>query len=45
VANIELNKPEELSSVVRQFQGQKVAIEYERDGNKATANAQINSRN
>ncbi len=45
IANIELNKPEELSSVVRQFQGQKVAIEYDRDGEKAIANAQINTRN
>jgi membrane-associated protease RseP (regulator of RpoE activity) len=45
IANVELNKPEELSSVVRKFQGQNVAIEYERDGNKAIANAQINSRN
>ena len=45
IANAELNKPEELSGVVRQFQGQKVAIEYERDGKKSIATAQINSRN
>lgn len=45
LAETELNKPEELSPLVRKFQGQNVAIEYEREGNKAIANAQINSRN
>ncbi len=45
LADTELNKPEELSPLVRKFQGQNVAIEYEREGNKAIANAQINSRN
>ena len=45
IGNIELNKPEELSDVVRKFQGQKVAIEYARDGDKAITTAQINSRN
>ncbi len=45
IANIELNKPEELSDVVRKFQGQKVAIEYARGGDKAITTAQINSRN
>jgi hypothetical protein len=45
IANADLNKPEELSGIVRQFQGQKVAIEYERDGEKSIATAQINSRN
>ncbi len=43
--DVELGKPEELSSVVRQFQGQNVAIEYEREGAKNIAQAQINSRN
>ncbi len=45
VAGNELNKPEELSSIVRQYQGQDVAIEYERAGEKNVAKAQINSRN
>jgi PDZ domain len=45
IAGNDLNKPEELSGVVRKYQGQNVAIEYERGGNKAIANAQINSRN
>lgn len=45
IKDIELGKPEELSSVVRQFQGQNVAIEYEREGAKNIAQAQINSRN
>jgi hypothetical protein len=45
IAGNDLNKPEELSGVVRKYQGQQVAIEYEREGNKAIANAQINSRN
>ena len=45
IANVELNKPEELSSVVRKYQGQNVAIEFERAGIKNTASAQINTRN
>ena len=43
-AGNELNNPEELSSIVRQYQGQDVAIEYERSGNKNTTKAQINTR-
>jgi hypothetical protein len=45
IKDVELGKPEELSSVVRQFQGQNVAIEYEREGTKNIAQAHINSRN
>jgi hypothetical protein len=45
INDIALNKPEEFSAVVRQFQGQNVAIEYEREGNKSIARAQINTRN
>ena len=45
IANVELNKPEELSSVLRKYQGQNVAIEFERAGIKNTASAQINTRN
>ena len=45
LANNQLNKPEELSAVVRKHQGQEVAVEYERNGEKNTAKAQINSRN
>jgi hypothetical protein len=45
ISGVELNKPEELSDLVRKFQGQNVAIEYKREGNKAIATAQINSRN
>jgi len=45
IKDVELGKPEELSSVVRQFQGQNVAIEYEREGTKNIAEAHINSRN
>ena len=44
VAGNELHKPEELSSIVRQYQGQNVAIEYERAGEKNVAKAQINTR-
>ena len=44
VAGNELNKPEELSSIVRRYQGQDVAIEYERGGSKNIAKAQINTR-
>lgn len=45
IGTTELNKPEELSAVVRQLQGQKVTIEYERAEAKAITTAQINSRN
>jgi hypothetical protein len=45
IKDVELGKPEELSSVVRQFQGQNVAIEYEREGTKNIVQAHINSRN
>ena len=44
ISDAELNKPEELSPLVRKFQGQNVAIEYERSGNKNTTKAQINTR-
>ena len=40
----ELNKPEELSGVVRKLQGQKVAIAYEHEGEVKTTQATINSR-
>ncbi len=45
IDNVELNKPEELSSAVQKHQGQNVAIEFERAGIKNTANAQINTKN
>ncbi len=45
LAETALNKPEQLSPLVRKFQGQNVAIEYEREGQKRVANAQLNSRN
>ena len=45
LADIELNKPEELSPLVRQFQGQNVVIDYEREGVMNVVKAQINSRN
>ena len=45
IADNELNKPEELSGLVRKYQGQNVAIEYERAGEKKLAIAQINNRN
>jgi hypothetical protein len=40
----DLNKPEELSKVVREHQGKSVAIAYERDGVMNTVKAQINQR-
>ncbi|MGB7814972.1 MAG: PDZ domain-containing protein [Methylotenera sp.] len=40
-----LDKPEELSTLARQLQGQNVTIEYEREGNKAATSAQINRKN
>ena len=45
ISDVELNKPEELSSVVRKFQGQNVVIEYARNAVKATTKAQINAKN
>jgi PDZ domain len=44
IANIELNKPEELSSVVGKNQGQNVVIEFEHDGEKVATKADINKR-
>ncbi|MBX9676730.1 MAG: PDZ domain-containing protein [Methylotenera sp.] len=44
LAGNSLNKPEELSMVVRKHQGQEVAVEYERNGEKSMAMAQINAR-
>lgn len=44
VADIALVKPEELSALVRKSQGQEVAIEYERGGERKIAKAQINTR-
>lgn len=44
VAGNELNNPEELSGVVRKYQGQSIAIEFERGGEKKVANAEINKR-
>ena len=44
IADVELNKPEELSSLVRQYQGKTVKIAYERNGQTATADASINQR-
>ena len=44
ISDAELNKPEELLPLVRKLQGQNVAIEYERGGNKNIAKAQINTR-
>jgi S1-C subfamily serine protease len=44
IAGNELNKPEELSGVVRKYQGQSIAIEFERGGEKKVANAEINKR-
>lgn len=45
LADNQLNKPEELSAMVREHQGQEVALEYERNGEKNSAKAQINRRN
>ena len=45
ISDVELNKPEELSPLVRKFQGQEVAIEYARNDVKVATKAQINSRN
>lgn len=45
IADVELNKPDELSSVVRKLQGQNVLIEYARNDVKATTKAQINAKN
>jgi PDZ domain len=40
----ELNKAEELSKVVREYQGKQVTIAYEREGTAKTAQATINKR-
>jgi PDZ domain len=45
IADIELNKPEELSALVGKNQGKNVVIEYERDEEKVATKAQINRRN
>ena len=45
ISDVELNKPEELSSVVKKFQGQDVVIEYARNDAKVATKAQINIRN
>ena len=45
LADNQLNKPEELSSVVRKYQGQEVTVEYERNGQKAMTKAQVNAKN
>ncbi len=39
-----LDKPEELSTVVNKFQGQNVAIQYEREGESKTTQATVNRR-
>ena len=44
LANNKLNKPEELSNVVRQHQGQEVAVEFERNGEKNTTKTQISTK-
>ncbi|MEQ1599346.1 MAG: PDZ domain-containing protein [Methylotenera sp.] len=44
LADTELNKPDELSPLVRKFQGQNVVIQYEREGVMNIAKAQINQR-
>ncbi len=44
LAGNKLNKPEELSAMVRQHQGKEVELEFERNGEKSIANAQINAR-
>jgi PDZ domain len=45
ISDVELIRPEDLSSLVRKFQGQNVTIEYEHEGVMKIAKAQINSRN
>jgi hypothetical protein len=44
ISDVELNRPEELSSIVRKFQGQNVVIEYARNDVKVATKAQINQR-
>ena len=44
IADVELNKPEELSALVGKNQGKNVVIEYERAAAKVATKAQINSR-
>ena len=45
LAGNSLSKPEELSNMVRQHQGKEVALEFERNGEKSTTKALVNSRN
>jgi len=44
IGDIELQKPEELSTAARQYQGKTVKIAYERDGQAAETTATLNSR-
>jgi PDZ domain len=44
IAETEVDKPEDLSKIVVKNQGQKVAIEYTREGEKTVTNADINKR-
>lgn len=44
ISDTELDRPEELSAVVNKFQGQKVAIQYGREGGNNTTQAQLNRR-
>ena len=45
ISDVELNKPEELSPLVRRLQGQDVVIEYARNDVKVATKALINTRN
>lgn len=45
IADVALNKPEELSGLVQKYQGQDVVIEYEREGTPNVVHAQVNTRN
>lgn len=44
INDIALDKPEELSTVVNKFQGQHVAIQYEREGESKITQATVNRR-
>ncbi len=44
INDIALDKPEELSTVVNKFQGQNVAIQYQREGESKTTQAIVNRR-
>jgi PDZ domain len=44
IGNVEVNKAEELSNVVRQHQGKEVALTFERGEETKTAKAKINKR-